>query len=71
MRPEFAGLPGKEIARLRLSGTPVTETVVTPVLAFVCDTSIEVLERAPAIISYPVVIIECSASPCVVGFDPT
>jgi hypothetical protein len=53
-------MKGAEIAVLRKAGTPVTVEVLTPVLAFVCDTSIEVLRIAPRVLEYPVVIIECS-----------
>jgi ribonuclease Z len=60
LKAEFSGLPHREIGQLRKSGTTVTEEVVSPSFAFVCDTSIEVLVSFPKILLYPIVIIECT-----------
>ncbi len=43
--PEFAGLPGPEIGRLRQAGTVITAPVETVEVAFCGDTLIEVVER--------------------------
>lgn len=43
--PEFRGLPGPEIGRLRREGTVITEPVDTVEVAFCGDTLIEVMER--------------------------
>lgn len=60
LREEYVGLPGKDIAALRKAGTEVTKEVVSPAFAFICDTSIVVLERYPSILQCPIVIIECT-----------
>ena len=43
LRPEFLGLEGSEIGRLRAGGTQVTDDVTSPVLAVPGDTQIEFL----------------------------
>ena len=60
LKEEYVGMPGKEIAALRKDGIDVTREVVTPSFAFICDTTIVVLERYPQILRYPIVIIECT-----------
>lgn len=46
LKPEYVGLPGEEIKRLRLEeGVEVTATIESPEFAFTGDTRIEVVER--------------------------
>lgn len=60
LKEEYVGISGKELAELKKNGAEITKEVVTPTFAFVCDSSIAVLARYPSILSYPVVIIECT-----------
>lgn len=60
LKAEFKDTPGQDIAELRKSGTEVTEERVTPVFAFICDTSIQILSDYPEILTFPVVFIECT-----------
>lgn len=60
LNPIYKGKPGKELAALRKSGTDITIEVAEPKFAFVCDSSIKVLETAPFILDYPTVFIECT-----------
>jgi ribonuclease Z len=38
----------------------VTQEVICPSFAFICDTSIEILVTFPRIVTFPIVIIECT-----------
>jgi ribonuclease Z len=60
LKHEFLGKTGIEIKTLRQSGTQITEEVPTKKFAYICDTSIKVLETHPEILDYPVVFIECT-----------
>lgn len=59
LKSEYVGLKGSEIAKLRKT-TEVTNKVVTPQFAYVCDTSIKVFELNPNLCKYHYVIIECT-----------
>jgi hypothetical protein len=60
LKSEYKHTPGQDIGKLRKSGVTVTEEVVKPAFAFICDTSIQILTDYPDILSYPVVFIECT-----------
>lgn len=62
LKPEYKGLPGKEIGKLRKSGVQVTEEEEQPLFCFLGDTSVSILEgdQAENIFLCPTVIIECS-----------
>lgn len=60
LKPEYAGVPGKEIAALRKSGVEITSEQPTKKLAYVCDTSIAVFDMHPEILQYPTLFIECT-----------
>ncbi len=47
LKPEFNGLDGAEIARIKASGVPVTEPRIEPWLCVSGDTRIEFFEREP------------------------
>lgn len=49
LRPEYVGRPGPEIAALRKSGEPVTDTHVQPLLCVTGDTQIELFDREPLV----------------------
>lgn len=59
--PQYLGLPGPEIKRLRLSGTEITGPHSVPVFAFLGDTQATVLASEPEWLNdVKVVITECS-----------
>lgn len=60
LKPEFSKLSGKEIGALRKSGVEITEKVFNKDLAYICDTSIDVFKLNKTILSYKVIIIECT-----------
>lgn len=60
LKDEYIGIPGRQIAEMRKGGIEVTKEVIVPSFAFICDTSISVLDRYPSIVRYPIVIIECT-----------
>lgn len=47
LRPEFRGLPGREIADMRGRGEPITERHVSPLIGFTGDTRIETFQNEP------------------------
>lgn len=60
LKPEYAGISGKEIARLRQSGVEITQTIAFKRFAYVCDTTIKVFDANPNLLEYPVIFIECT-----------
>lgn len=61
LRPEYQGLAGPEIARLRRAGTAdLTETLETPELAFTGDTLVDVVEREEVVRRARVLVMECT-----------
>lgn len=60
IKDEYQGLIGKEIVELKKHNKEVTKEVIIKKLAYICDTSIKVLETNPQILDYNVVFIECT-----------
>ena len=60
LKEEYLSLPGKEIATMRKEGKEITNEVITPVLAYICDTTIKVFSLNPTILNYKTVVIECT-----------
>ncbi|KFA54407.1 hypothetical protein S40293_04334 [Stachybotrys chartarum IBT 40293] len=62
LRPEYASLPGPSLKALRQAGTPITAPAVTPIFAFLGDTTAATLAAAPDWLAdgIPVVVTECS-----------
>jgi len=62
LNPSYSSLSGIELKNLRSEGVDVTVTVEIPLLAYLCDSTIQVLEedQAALIFSCPVVMIECT-----------
>jgi ribonuclease Z len=58
--PEYAALPGEEIARRRSIGKTITEEVDTDILAYCADCGPGVLEDQPQALAAEVLLIECS-----------
>lgn len=60
LRPEFAGLPGSEIARRRERGEQLTEVEQRVEVAFCGDTTIDVVEREPLVRQARLLVLECT-----------
>jgi ribonuclease Z len=58
--PEYADLPGQEIARRRSNGKTVTEEIETDLVAYCADCGPGVLESQPQALAAEVLLIECS-----------
>src|SRR5262245_10472703 len=60
LKEEYHGLPGEKIRDLRLSGTPVTREVRTPLLAYTGDTSPRGIDEYPPVFQAKILITELS-----------
>ncbi len=60
LKPEFLGLPGAEIGRRKQAGEPLFVTVDRDEVAYATDTTIEVVDREPALYKSRVLILECT-----------
>ena len=61
LKEEYAGLPGREIGRLRKEGVAVTVPERVPFLCFLGDTTSAVFERNPLLLQeHKVVVVECT-----------
>ena len=58
LKEEFQGLSGDKIRDLRLSGTPVTQEIRTPLLAYTGDTSPAGLDNYPPVYEAKILITE-------------
>lgn len=57
---KYRDMNKEDIIALSKSGVTVDETIIEPIMAYICDSSILVLEKNPHIFKYPVVMIECT-----------
>lgn len=60
LKSEYANLSGKEIGTLRKQGVQVTDTLYIPEFVFLGDTTHEIFNQHPEILSYKNVMCECS-----------
>lgn len=60
LKPEFHGLEGRELARLRREGVLLSDTLETPELVFTGDTLIEVVEQQEVVRRARVLVLECT-----------
>lgn len=60
LRPEFQGLDGTALTRLRNEGTTIEDKVEVPVLAFTGDTRVDVLDQVAVLQQAETLVIECS-----------
>jgi ribonuclease Z len=60
LKPEYQGLPGEEIGRLRREGAGIFDELDRLELAYATDTLSKVLETAPSILESRVLILECT-----------
>jgi ribonuclease Z len=60
LKPEFHGLEGRELARLRREGVALGDVLETPEFAFTGDTRAEVVEREEVVRRARVLVMECT-----------
>ena len=60
LKPEFHGLDGPELARMRRAGIVLGDTLETPEFAFTGDTLIEVVEQQEVVRRARVLVLECT-----------
>ncbi|HKO58773.1 MAG TPA: MBL fold metallo-hydrolase [Thermoanaerobaculia bacterium] len=60
LKPEYAGIDGETLARLRYDGTAIMNEVEVPLLFYTGDTDRGILKQNEAIYRAEVVMIECS-----------
>ncbi len=60
LKAEFAGLRGDAIGKLRQEGVAVTEELEEKLFVFCGDTTPKCFEISPDLLTYPIVIVECS-----------
>lgn len=60
LKKEYKGFTKNDILALRKSNIQITEEIITPTFAYICDTSILVLQNFPQIVTFPTIIIECT-----------
>jgi ribonuclease Z len=60
LRPEFAHLPGPDIAGMRRDGEDIFDQVDRLELAYATDTLVQVLEHEPSLLTSRVLVLECT-----------
>jgi len=60
LKPEYVGLPGEELKRLRAAGTAMTNEVSVPLVCYTGDTGPAGLDADPAVYEAKVLIVEMS-----------
>ncbi len=67
LRPEFRGLDGEELRRLREAGRELDLVIETPEVAFTGDTLIEAVEREEVVRRARLLILECTFVDATIG----
>jgi ribonuclease Z len=60
LKPEYQGLSGPEIVKLKEAGTEITDPMIIPVITFVGDSTISPIDKFPKILESQVVVMECT-----------
>ena len=60
LKEEHRGKAGPALYELKAAGVAIMEEFKKRLFAFICDSSIAVLEAHPEILKYPVIFIECT-----------
>jgi ribonuclease Z len=60
LKDEFLGMTNLEIRNLKMSKVEITNEITEKKFAYICDTKIDILETHPAILNFPIIIIECT-----------
>jgi ribonuclease Z len=58
--PEYVGVPGPELAKLKKEGVQITSEFVADEIAYTGDTSIEIFKTSPFLLKSRVLIVECT-----------
>lgn len=64
LKPEYVGVPGDELSRLRREGVPIQYRVEVPLITFLGDTSAGPVFEHPDVVNAEVLVTECTF------FDP-
>ena len=57
---KYKGLSSKELYELRAQGVELSEYAPAKILAFICDTTTDVFVHNPELLSFPIIIVECT-----------
>ena len=60
LKPEFVGIPGEELSRLRREGTEIQYRVEVPLITFLGDTSVGSVFEHPDVVNAETLITECT-----------
>jgi ribonuclease Z len=60
LKKEYQGLKGADIAELRKKGTELSDVVIVPQLAYLCDTCETIYDKHQEIFNYPYIMAECT-----------
>ena len=60
LKSSYYGMEGPELKKRKLEGETITEQVIFKKFAYICDSTIAVLDNHPDILDYKVVFIECT-----------
>ena len=60
IKPEYAELSPADIIAIKKQGLTLTQEVCSPSFAYICDSSIQVLLAFPQVLTFPVIVIECT-----------
>lgn len=60
LKKEYINLSGKDICTLKKEGKEISEDILYPQFAFLCDTTTKVFELNPELFDYPSIAIECT-----------
>jgi ribonuclease Z len=63
LKPEYQGVPGKEIGAAKKKGIVVEDEIITPEFVFYCDSTIKNLTDHEEWKKYPIVVCECTGFP--------
>jgi ribonuclease Z len=60
LKSEYQGMAGPDLKRRKIEGHTLTEEVVIKKFAYICDSTIAVLDNNPDLLDYKVIFIECT-----------
>ena len=64
LKPEYSDCSKEELIALRKNHAEIMGSSVEPVLAYLTDTTTQVFELNPELLTYPYIMIECTFVPC-------
>lgn len=60
LKPEYQGLEGQELGKLRKQGVEITTPLPWPRLAYITDTTSDVWDTSPSVFKADVLVMECT-----------